>query len=69
MKKVLSVALGLAGTALIAGVAYAVRQNGGVKDTMTKIKESPLVTNAMGKVSDLKQRFAANDQVDTQAAA
>ena len=70
MKKIaLSLALSLAGSAVAAGITYAVKRNGGLKRTVDQLKQTPLVAGAIDKMGDLKQRFAANDTADHAAAA
>jgi hypothetical protein len=70
MKKiVLSLAISLVSTAVIAGVTYAIKKQGGIEPALGKIKKARVVSGALGKIDDLKQRFATNDTTDYSAAA
>lgn len=70
MKKfLLPLAVSLVSTAVVAGVTYAIKKQGGIEPTIDKLKQNRLVSGALGKIDDLKQRFAANDDRQDAAAA
>ena len=69
MKKFVPFALGALTLAAAAGLDRAIKKHGGIKHSMAKIKASPLVSGAMTKITDLKQRFADNDDSATANAA
>jgi hypothetical protein len=70
MKKfLLPLAVSLASSAVAAGVAYAIKKQGGIEPTIDKLKKTRVVSSALGKIDDLKQRFAANDDRQDAAAA
>ncbi len=70
MKKfILPLAVSLVSTAVVAGATYAIKRQGGIEPTIDKLKQNRLVSSAIDKLGDLKQRFAANDDLQSAAAA
>jgi Na+-transporting NADH:ubiquinone oxidoreductase subunit NqrC len=66
MKKfLLPLAVSLVSTAIVSGVAYAVKRQGGIEPTLDKLKQNRLVAGAVDRI----KRIAANDTTDLAAAA